>query len=256
MRRFDGGDDGSRPPEDLGAWSAAGWRRIDAVAWRSWNFTLAEAQRWRKAGVTTALSAAQWQTAGVDPDTVRDWMAAKIGSAEAIRWHEFGYDLEQAREQQKLGRGPDEAYNKRRGARSMPAMPHTRFAAFGGIGQQGVWQALFHAGVPASTLADYMRLQWFDDVAVSWARAGVFASDAKVWIRIGLTPAEARQLQDADATPLDVIEKWWRAGIPFEEVADWLGAGLTPEEAVAQRAAGVTVDQAAALRALRQGGGQ
>src|SRR6202000_3379916 len=51
MRRFNDPDDRNRPPEDLTAWLAAGMRRVDALAWRRWNFTLADAKQWRAAGI-------------------------------------------------------------------------------------------------------------------------------------------------------------------------------------------------------------
>jgi hypothetical protein len=51
VRRFNDPDDRNRPPEDLTAWLAAGLRRVDAQAWRRWNFRLDVAKRWRAAGV-------------------------------------------------------------------------------------------------------------------------------------------------------------------------------------------------------------
>ena len=76
--RFDDPEDRDRPPEELTAWLAAGLRRVEALAWRRWNFTLADATRWRAAGVPEALQAAQWQAAGVHPDTVRGLIRGQI----------------------------------------------------------------------------------------------------------------------------------------------------------------------------------
>jgi hypothetical protein len=250
MRRFNDPGDRNWPPEDLTAWLAAGLRRVDALEWRRWHFTLEDAKQWRGAGVGDALTAAQWQIAGVDPTTVGDWFKARITVGEAIRWHEFGYTFEQAREHTKAGRSPDQAYSQRqvspwthRGAQAMvTSFGNSRMRAF------------LDAGVPHNVMGGYLEAQWTDDVAVAWSRLGIRAADAKLWLMIGLTPVEAGELEKATQTAAAVVHDWWRSGIPFDEVADWLGAGLTPEEAVAQREAGVTVEQAAALRALRRGG--
>lgn len=249
MRRFNDPDDRSRPPEDLTAWLAAGLRRVDAQQWRRWNFCLDDAKRWRAAGVMEALTAAQWNAAGVDPTTVRDWMDAKIAVADAIRWHEFGFKLEQAREHTRHGRGPEEAYGNRGSSRTARAL---QMSAGTGLGHH--IQAFLQAGVSHQVLAGYLQTQWTDEEAVAWSKEGLQAWDAKLWRKLGLTPVEAGELEKAKRSPAEVIEEWWRAGIPYEEVADWLGAGLTAEEAKAQRDSGVTVEQAAALRALRRGG--
>jgi hypothetical protein len=244
MRWFD--DPDGRPPEDLTAWLAAGMRRVEALAWRRWNFTLADAKQWRAGGVGEALTAAQWHIAGVTPETVGDWFTARITVGEAIRWHEFGFDLEQARKFTSQGKGPEEAYNQRR-PKSTPMA-----TAIGGAssGYAGRIREFMQAGVPHEVMGTYLAAQWTDDEALSWATAGIQAAAARLWQLIGLVPAEARELT---VDPAEVIRDWWRAGIPYDEVADWLGAGLTAEEAVAQRADGVTVEQAAALRALRRG---
>lgn len=243
MRRFNDPDDRNRPPEDLTAWLAAGMRRVEAQAWRRWNFSLQDATSWRGAGVGEALSAAQWNAAGVTPQTVGEWFAARIGVAEAIRWHEFGFDLDAAKEHIRQGRGPEAAYQ------------------IGQIRQQAAgsaygthMQPFLQAGVPHTVMGTYIHLQWTDKDAIPWAKAGVPAWDAKQWQEIGLTPAEAGELAKADRHPMDVLREWWGTGVPYDELADWLGAGLSAEEAVAQRAAGVTREQAAALRALRRGG--
>jgi hypothetical protein len=122
----------------------------------------------------------------------------------------------------------------------------------GGIG--GQIQAFLRSGVSHEVMAGYLQNEWTDAEAVSWAKEGVTAWDARVWQTLGLVAAEAGELARAERKPAEVMRAWWRAGIPFDEVADWLGAGLSPEEAVAQRESGVTVEQAAALRALRRGG--
>ncbi|HEX3592779.1 MAG TPA: hypothetical protein VHV74_24405 [Pseudonocardiaceae bacterium] len=246
MRRFNDPDDRNRPPEDLTAWLAAGMRRVEAQAWRRWNFTLEDAKRWRAAGVSEALTAAQWHIAGVHPETVGDWFDARITVGEAIRWHEFGFDLDQAKAHMKNGRGPENAYQFNQ-VRANPAGSVTSLA-----GSQ--MQSFLAAGVPHVVMGTYLLLQWTDADAIAWAKEGVKAWDAKAWREIGLTPAEAGELTKKDVQPVDVMRDFWRAGIPYDEVAEWLGAGLTAEEAATQRGSGVTVEQAAALRALRRGG--
>ncbi|HEX5406139.1 MAG TPA: hypothetical protein VFX16_28010 [Pseudonocardiaceae bacterium] len=252
MRRFNDPDDRNRPPEDLTAWLAAGLRRVDALAWRRWNFTLADAKQWRAAGVSEALTAAQWQIAGADPTTVGNWINARITVGEAIRWHEFGFKFEQARDHTKAGRSPDEAY----GERHPTTTPQARQlgSAMSGWQASSRIRAFLKAGVPHDVMGGYLQTQWTDDEAIAWSRQGIQAQDARLWQMIGLTPVEAGELEKVKQTAATVVRDWWRAGIPFDEVGDWIGAGLTPDEAVAQREAGVTVEQAAALRALRRGG--
>jgi hypothetical protein len=247
-RRYDDDDD-DRPPEDLTGWLAAGLRRVEALAWRRWNFTLDEATAWRREGVTEALLAAQWQAAAVRPDTVRSWLDAKIGPGEAIRWHEFGYDLEAAKEHAKRGESPDQVYQQRHVSQGMSAMVRASALPM----HEGI-QRFMRSGASHELMRGYLEAQWFDDEAIAWAKEGIQAYDARLWQEIGLVAVEAGELRKADQTPASVIRDWWRAGIPFDEVAEWIGAGLTVEEAVAQRASGVTVEQAAALRALRRGG--
>jgi hypothetical protein len=254
MRRFNDPDDRNRPPEDLTAWLAAGLRRVEAMAWRRWSFTLDEATRWRAAGVGEALTAAQWQIAGVEPGTVGDWIKARITVGEAIRWHEFGFDVKQAAEYTKNGRTPDQAYGQRQTItpRAGRVLGSITQAATNLVGAS--MQAFLSAGVSHAVMSGYLQTQWTDAEATTWAQHGIQAWDARVWKEIGLTPGEAGELNKRSTTPADVMRDWWRAGIPFDEVADWLGAGLSPAEAVAQRESGVTVEQAAALRALRRGG--
>lgn len=249
MRRFDDPDDRDQPPEDLTAWLAAGMRRVDAMAWRRWNFTLDDANRWRSAGVREALTAAQWSIAGVDPDTVGEWFAAKITVGEAIRWHEFGFTLDEAKTNLRNGHSPDDAYRNQQRLANISA---THGVAVGGGGD--AVHKFVTSGVPHNVLAGYLDAQWTDAEAIAWAKQGIQAWDARHWQTIGLVAAEAGELTKAGRNPAEVMREWWRAGIPFDEVADWLGAGLSPAEAVAQREAGVTVEQAAALRALRRGG--
>lgn len=253
MRRFNDPDDRNRPPEDLTAWLAAGLRRVEALAWRRWNFTLDEAKKWRAAGVGEALTAAQWQVAGVEPGTVADWVRARITVGEAIRWHEFGYDLKQAAEFTKNGKSPEQAYGLRQGSPGLTGMTRRAVAAASGMTSVNM-QAFLSAGVPHIVMAGYLQTQWTDAEAITWAQNGIQSWDARMWKEIGLTPAEASELNKQSKTPAEIVRDWWRAGIPYDEVADWLGAGLSPEEAVAQKESGVTVEQAAALRALRRGG--
>jgi hypothetical protein len=249
MSRF---DDEDERPEELTAWLAAGLRRTEALSWRRWNFTLDETLKWRTVGVSEALLAAQWQAAGVKPGKVGDWVDAEIGPGEAIRWHEFGFGLDEARGYAKNGESPDQVYQRRNLMSQMTPQitgrPGRAIQATAGIHQ------LLQAGVPHEVLRSYMEAQWYDTEAIAWAKQDIQAGDARLWQGLGLTSAEAGELRKADRTPVDVIQEWWRAGIPFDEVAEWIGAGLTAAEAVAQRASGVTVEQAAALRALRRGG--
>ncbi len=237
MRDFDD------PPENLIAWLRAGGRRVDAVQWRRWRFTLEEAQAWRAAGVLVALIAAQWRTAAVTPATVDQWRAVGIRPGEAVRWHEFGVDLKRAAQIKAAGGGPESV------------MSRNQFVTAARSREQQEMDAAvrrFHdAGVRGQVVHSYIGCRWWDNEAIAWARHQIPAEHAQVWASLALRPAEAAELATAGWTPGEVIAEWWRAGIPFDEVADWIGAGLSTAEAVEQRAAGVTVEQAAALRALR-----
>ena len=256
----EGPDDGE--PEHLSAWLAGGFDREDAEVWRRWRFTLAQADAWRRVGVGDGLLAAQWQTAGATPDTVRDWQAADIDAPEAVRWHEFGFNLVDAKGHKRNGLGPEDALARQHQAhdtrtvnvvRSMPIMGAGRGFAVG-VGVPGGLVARFHqSGMDPQIIHGYLQHHWIDEAAEEWARHGIEAQDAYVWFDVGLTAAEAGRLVMQGRTPGDVVREWWTAGIPFEEVAQWIGAGLSAREAVEHRAKGITVEHAASLRALRVG---
>lgn len=234
-------DDG---PEPLAAWLAAGFDRAEAETWRRWRFTLSEAHAWQRAGIAEALHAAQWSTARATPDTVGDWQAAGIDAVEAVRWHEFGFDLATAKREKAQGRGPTDAFQHGRPS-LMASGPHL------GAGPAGPFGKLLAVGIPGRVLHSYAFRQWLDDDAMAWASEHVEAGDALVWKELGVRPQEAGRATRRGLTAIGVMRDWWRAGIPLDEVADWLGAGLTAGEAAAQRAKGITAEQAAALRALR-----
>jgi hypothetical protein len=241
-------------PEKLAVWLAAGFAREDAENWRRWRFKLARAEAWKRRGVLDGLRAAQWQTAGVKPETVEAWRAAGIGAPEAVRWHELGYGLEAAKAEKQKGNGPEQAFAQAQQARSANVSSRLiggsrRVARRRPGGFVGQFQ---QSGVDHQIMSSYAQHQWFDEEALEWAKQGIEAQDAYTWYELGLTASEAGRLAIQGRSPGDVIREWWSAGIPFEEVADWIGAGLGAKEAVDQRAKGITTDQAAALRALRQ----
>lgn len=232
------------PPPNLAPWAEAGFSRGEARQWLRWRFSLREALSWRHAGVTNAVTAAQWRTSGVTPDTVGDWRTAGIGPSDAVRWHEFGLGLAEASRLAAAGHGPDsvEAWE----LRHPESGPRARNVRAG--------EALLHRfldeGVPMDIAHGYAVLRgWHGDDALEWARSGIGVDEARLWLALGLTAPEAA---DLDSGPADVVPTWWRAGIPFDEVADWLGAGYSAQEAREQRSAGVSVDAAAELRAGRR----
>jgi hypothetical protein len=234
-------------PEELSAWIAVGFTETDAEVWRRWRFHIAEAHAWRRAGVTEGLHAAQWSTAKVTPATVGEWQASGIDATEAVAWHEFGYDLERAREFKRQGLTANDAFQQ-----AHQQMGRAIFSA-GGPGGSHPMARLAQAGVPPQVLHSYATRQWFDEDAIAWARESIDAAEAQIWKSLGLTPLEAARLSRQGHAPADVIKSWWTAGIPFDELAAWIGAGLTADEAAEQRARGITAEQAATLRALRQG---
>ena len=241
-------DDGD--PEEPTAWLAAGFAGADAETWRRWRFTIARARSWKAVGVADGLSAAQWMTAGVEPGTVHTWRDAQIGATEAVRWHELGFDVEQARAAKQKGLSPSDAFTQ------MHATHASRGPVRGPLRAARGGSFIGGAGVPPNVdprlLHGYLQRQWLDDDAKAWMQQGIDVSDAYTWHALGLTPAEAGRLALQGRTPGDVIREWWATGIPFREVADWIGAGLTAHEAAQQRSKGITGDHAASLRALRR----
>jgi hypothetical protein len=148
------------PNEDLTAWIGAGIRRQDALAWRRWRYTLKQATPWIKAGVTSGLDAAQWETAGVTPATVARWRAAGIDAAEAVHWHELGYSVEQAREHKAHSRTPDNAFGQ--GPRltmpmSFPARPIHYAQATADVGTSVDVEKFLAAGVHGELMHGYLR---------------------------------------------------------------------------------------------------
>jgi hypothetical protein len=244
-------------PEELSAWLDAGFGRERAEVWRRWRFTIAQAVAWGREGLDDGLQAAQWRTAAATPETVRDWQAAGIDAAEAVRWHEFGFSLEDATGHKKKGLNPDGAFASQHPARVVNVVTSARMA--GGVrglavGGPGGPLARFHqSGVDPQLIHGYMQHHWVDEAAAEWARQGIEAQDAYVWFDLGLTASEAGRLTLQGRTPGDVVREWWTAGIPFEEMAEWIGAGLGASEALEQRGNGITVEHAASLRALRVG---
>jgi len=98
----------------------------------------------------------------------------------------------------------------------------------------------------------YLKHNWHDQEAQSWAAMRIEADAALAWRELGLNGAEAAELEQAGRRPEEVGALWRRAGFPADEIANWIGAGLTPEEALDQRAHGVTAADAAVMRSLRR----
>jgi hypothetical protein len=255
-----------REPEEIGLWLDAGFGGDEAATWRRWRFTIAKAHAWRERGVDEGIQAAQWQTAGVSPETVGDWKAAGIGATEAVYWHEFSFSLEQARDHKRHGRGPAAAFatlhppaqnivQARGGGWAARAPSVVRVMPGGMTGMAGMaggpLQRFHQSGADPRLMHGYLQCSWVDDDAVEWARQGIEVRDAYTWFDLGLRPAEAGRLVLQGRTPGDVVREWWSAGIPFDEAAEWIGAGLSAAEAVEQRATGITREHAASLRALR-----
>ncbi len=246
-----------REPEPLDQWIQAGIPRDEAETWRNWRYRINEATAWRHAGVFGGLQAAQWATAGVTPLTVNQWRAAAIAATEAVHWHELGFDLESAKQHKASGLTPDQAFHRQRPSfGSSPGFAAVSRAGSGRMlrrpgGPRSDVDKFMQAGVPGQILHSYMARQWFDDIALSWAKEGIDAAEAQLWQELHLKPSEAGRLNRQGVTVSQTVRDWWRAGIPIDEVADWIGAGLKPDEAAEQRARGITAEQAATLRALR-----
>ena len=243
-----------RPPFDPEPWKGLGISEQDGSVWWKHRIDPGDALRWRRASVSEPIDAVRWSIAGVTPDTVREWIYAKIDAREAVGWTELGFNVAEARRHKRAGRTPVQAYGRgyriqtpagRPGGPPQPGLPP------GGAGPHRFMQTVGRRD--PRVVPSYVARQWFDDEAIAWAVHGIEASEALAWKELGLTPVEAERQQSSGANAMQTAKAWWQAGIPFDEVADWIGAGLTPDEAADQRANGVTVERAAVLRSLRKG---
>ena len=246
---------------DPASYRAVGMSAEDGRRWWRWRLTADQAQAWRRAGVDDPASAVQWTIAGAAAETVGRWRSAGLAAAEAILWHEYEFELDEAVRYKREGHRPDQAFDLRRGDRPRrsddPAASGDAISglmAFTGGDPQDRAQrfVLRTQGSDGLVTVSYLNQNWLDDEAIAWARHNVDATTAQAWQDLGLRPEEADRFIRRGLGPMAVARAWWRAGIPFEEAASWAGAGLTPEEAVEQRANGVTAEQAETLRILRR----
>jgi hypothetical protein len=240
---------------DAERWRELGFSRESGLAWWKHRIEPGDALRWQRAEVAEPIDAVRWKIAGIGPDTVREWVYAKIDAREAVAWTELGFNVAEARKQKRAGRTAVQAYGHAHRVNAALPYPPARPAPRAGLTRVGVGHRGFMEAVRGRdprVMHSYMQRQWFDDEAIAWARHGIEATDALAWKELGLTPVEAERYRTREMSPMQTAKAWWRAGIPFDEVADWIGAGLSPEEAVQQRASGVTADRAAVLRSLRK----
>lgn len=232
--------------EALHEWQERGYRISDARVWIRENFRLADAERWRAAGVYRPQDAREWRTAGITAYTVDRLLRAGMTPRDAVRWREFGVPADQAADRHLAGEEPGRqgllARLRRRMAR--PGSPSISTA------ESSTMRALLAAGIPVEKARSYLDGGWEGAEAVDWARRGIKPSDAKVFQALGFSSAEAARLLGAGQDSIAVMTEWWRAEVPFDEVSAWSAAGFTPADAAAQRAAGADLEQAKILRAL------
>ena len=240
-----------RGPEPLDQWLAAGFDKDDAEVWRNWRFRIDMAKGWCHVGVVDGLRAAQWSTAGVAPQNVRDWRDAGIEATEAVSWHEFSFSFEEARRHKVAGRSPNQAFALNKGQHAPMTALSRPFLRATSAAPPAI-QRFLAAGADPRVTHSYLLARWTDNEALAWAKQGIDAGEARVWMLLGLQPGEAARLVKRGLSVFETVRQWWRTGIPLEEVGDWIGAGLKPEEAAEQRAKGITAEQAATLRALRE----
>jgi hypothetical protein len=233
-------------------WRELGFSSESGLAWFKHRIEPQDALRWQRAEVAEPIDAVRWKIAGIGPDTVREWVYAKIDAREAVAWTELGFNVADARKQKRAGRSAVQAYghaHRVSTAMTYPSVPHAGLSRVS-RGHRSFMEAV--RGRDPRVMHSYMQRQWFDDEAIAWATHGIEAADALAWKELGLTPVEAERYRTREVSPMQAAKAWWRAGIPFDEVADWIGAGLGPEEAAQQRANGVTAERAAVLRSLRK----
>jgi hypothetical protein len=250
-RGFERLEPGGFDPE---RWRELGFTKESALSWCKHRIGLQDAVRWRRAGVTEPIDAVRWKIAGIGPDTVREWVYAKIEAREAVAWTELGFSVVEARKEKRAGRTAVQAYGRAHRVRTAvsypPAPPPPPGRRRAGPDPRRFMETV--RGRDPRVMHSYMQRQWFDDEAIAWATHGIEAGDALAWKELGLTPVEAERCGGRDVSPMRTAKAWWQAGIPFEEVADWIGAGFSPEEAARQRAKGVSAERAAVLRSLRR----
>ncbi|MEU6718905.1 hypothetical protein ABZ897_46200 [Nonomuraea sp. NPDC046802] len=240
---------------DPNPYLAAGIPQDEARRWWHWHLTAEQARAWRRAGVTDPALAVQWATAHITPETVGACHVAGLSAAEALLWHEYEFELDDALTYRKQSLTPDQAFDLVRGrepgSRDDPFGSLMAFTG-GGEPQDPTQRFLARAGrADALVVYGYIKENWTDDEAGAWAGHNIDAATARMWKELGLRPSEAARHVRRGLGPMAVARAWWQAGIPFEETASWAGAGLTPAEAAGERARGVTAEQAEALRALR-----
>jgi hypothetical protein len=261
---FESPEPDDRERFDPEPWETLGISKQVGLSWWRHRIAPADALRWRRAGVTEPIDGVRWKIAGVSPDTVREWIYAKIDAREAVGWTELGFSVPKARRHKRAGRTPVQAYGRAHRLRAVPqqsAPPQARVYARA----QPLPGPVAHPGGSAMhrftesvrprdprVMHSYIHRQWFDDEAIAWAVHGIEASEALAWQELGLTPVEAERQRAQGSNAMQTAKAWWQAGIPFDEVADWIGAGLTPTEAADQRSRGITVERAAVLRSLRK----
>jgi hypothetical protein len=233
-------------------WRELGFAREDALSWWRHRIDPHDALRWQRAEVSEPIDAVRWKIAGIGPDTVREWVYAKIDAREAVAWTELGFSVVEARKHKRAGRTAVQAYGRAHRVRMGGPYAATFQPGPGHVVSNPRQFIEAVRGRDPRVMHSYMQRQWFDDEAIAWATHGIEAADALAWKELGLTPVEAGRYRARDASPMQTAKAWWQAGIPFNEVADWIGAGLTPTEAADQRAKGVTAERAAVLRSLRK----
>jgi hypothetical protein len=263
-------------PDDRGSFDSEPWETTgipgrDGMRWSQHRIEPAEAVRWRHAGVSDPIDAVRWKIAGVSPDTVREWIYAKIDAREAVGWTELGFTVVQARKHKRAGRTPVQAYGHEHRTQAPGGQPRPQAFTWQQRALPGaappsaraIPRGPYRYGAPhrfleavqrhePKLIESYVHRQWFDDEAIAWAVHGIEASEALAWKELGITPVEAERQQAQGISAMQAVKAWWQAGIPFDEVADWIGAGLTPSEAAQQRAKGVTAERAAVLRSLQK----
>ncbi|GAB3691098.1 hypothetical protein [Nocardiopsis oceani] len=238
-------DDHAPEPEDLHAWTARGFTVAEARRWINAGFVLDAAERWRERGVYRPDPARTWRAAGLTPYTVGPALQAGMTPDEAVRWHELGYARAEAAERHLAGERPH---------------PKRLFARLFRRGrdrdldldddQAETMYALLRAGVRPALARTYLDAGWRGHEPVTWARAGVNATQAVLYRSLGFTPKEASRLAETGRDAEELLRTWWDAGVPRSDVAAWAVAGFTSDEAARALEDGHGVEQASVLRAL------
>jgi hypothetical protein len=92
-RAFGDPEPGANRSFDADRWRELGFSEESGLNWWRHRIDPPDALRWQRAEVTEPIDAVRWKIAGIGPNTVREWVYAKIDAREAVAWTELGFTV-------------------------------------------------------------------------------------------------------------------------------------------------------------------